>query len=238
MYSTTALPTPPSPLGRENYVDQYVAARFLCIEPITVLRKAREGRIPGHPMGTGPRRIWRFLLSELDEWLRSQVALKPPSVSSSRRQHSMRTKQQKGSLKRVRRPGGSEVWILRWREAQADGSRRPRKVVIGSVKDIRSESAAWLQVQQLGYGLTGELVGTPRPNTFGKLIEHFTEKELPELDDPQDEGRSLLHEAQLSRLSRQEDCPAMGESSAGIDQGSRGGRLASQYEARTNKGQS
>lgn len=103
----------------------------------------------------------------------------------------MRTKQQKGSLKRVRRPGGSEVWILRWREAQADGSRKPRKVVIGSVKDIRSESAAWLRVQHLGYGLTVELVGTPRPKTFGKLIEHFTEKELPELDDPQEEGRSF-----------------------------------------------
>jgi excisionase family DNA binding protein len=73
MSSTAITPTTPTPLGRENYVDQYVAARFLSVEPLTVLRWARAGRLPAHPIGTGPRRVWRFLLSELDAWLRSHV---------------------------------------------------------------------------------------------------------------------------------------------------------------------
>jgi hypothetical protein len=34
---------------------------------------AREGRIPAHPFGTGSRKRWYFLISELAEHLRAQV---------------------------------------------------------------------------------------------------------------------------------------------------------------------
>jgi excisionase family DNA binding protein len=57
---------------REAPVNQQHAARFLNLHPKTVLRKAREGSLPAHPVGTGRKR-WHFYLSELDQWLRSQV---------------------------------------------------------------------------------------------------------------------------------------------------------------------
>ena len=57
---------------REVPVSQKHAARFLNMHPKTVLRKAREGSLPAHPVGTDRKR-WHFYLSELDQWLRSQV---------------------------------------------------------------------------------------------------------------------------------------------------------------------
>jgi excisionase family DNA binding protein len=57
---------------REAPVSQQYAARFLNMHPKTVLRKAREGALPAHPVGTDRKR-WHFYLSELDDWLRSQV---------------------------------------------------------------------------------------------------------------------------------------------------------------------
>jgi excisionase family DNA binding protein len=57
---------------REAPVSQEHAARFLNLHPKTVLRKAREGSLPAHPVGAGRKR-WHFYLSELDQWLRSQV---------------------------------------------------------------------------------------------------------------------------------------------------------------------
>ena len=57
---------------REAPVNQKYAARFLNLHPKTILRKAREGSLPAHPVGTCRKR-WHFYLSELDHWLRSQV---------------------------------------------------------------------------------------------------------------------------------------------------------------------
>ena len=57
---------------REAPVGQKYAGRFLNMHPKTVLRKAREGSLPAHPVGTDRKR-WHFYLSELDHWLRSQV---------------------------------------------------------------------------------------------------------------------------------------------------------------------
>ncbi len=62
-----------SPVHIERYVDSKVAGRFLGLHPKTVERMARRGQLPGYPIGTGNRRRWRFLLSELDEWMRSTL---------------------------------------------------------------------------------------------------------------------------------------------------------------------
>lgn len=42
------------------------AAEYLKVEPRTILRWARERKIPAHPLMGTRRRIWRFLRSELD----------------------------------------------------------------------------------------------------------------------------------------------------------------------------
>jgi len=45
------------------------AAKFLRIHPRTVTRMARVGQLPAFRIGTH----WRFLPSDLDSWMRSQV---------------------------------------------------------------------------------------------------------------------------------------------------------------------
>jgi hypothetical protein len=57
----------------EPFVEANAAAEFLRYSSRTVKQMAREGRIPAHPFGTGPRKRWYFLISELAEHLRAQV---------------------------------------------------------------------------------------------------------------------------------------------------------------------
>jgi hypothetical protein len=49
----------------EPFVDAATAAAFLALRPRRVLELARSGVIPGHPLGNGRRRVWRFRLTEL-----------------------------------------------------------------------------------------------------------------------------------------------------------------------------
>ncbi len=71
MTTTTIASANPSPI--EYFVSAEEAGKFLGLHPRTVQRMAREGSIPGHPLGEGARKTWRFLLSELDAWMRSRV---------------------------------------------------------------------------------------------------------------------------------------------------------------------
>ena len=57
----------------EDFVDADRAAEFLSIDRETVIRWARNGTMPGHPLGAGRRRVWRFRFSELSNWAGSQV---------------------------------------------------------------------------------------------------------------------------------------------------------------------
>lgn len=91
----------------------------------------------------------------------------------------MRTRKQRGSLRRVRQKSGTEVWIFRWRERRADGSLRARKVVLGTSRSLRTETAAWQAVDALGLDLDAN---RPEhaviPRTIGELIRHYRETEL------------------------------------------------------------
>lgn len=49
----------------EPFVDARAAGQFLGLRPRRVLELARQSEIPGHPLGRGERRVWRFRLSEL-----------------------------------------------------------------------------------------------------------------------------------------------------------------------------
>jgi excisionase family DNA binding protein len=51
------------------------AALYLKVKPRTVLKWAKEARIPAHPLSGSKRVTWRFLKSELDGMLN------PPSVA-------------------------------------------------------------------------------------------------------------------------------------------------------------
>ena len=38
----------------------------------TITRWARQGYLPAHPLGEGKRKFWRFIESELSEWLEAK----------------------------------------------------------------------------------------------------------------------------------------------------------------------
>src|SRR6476660_7780562 len=49
------------------------AAEFLGgLNSRTVTRWAREGYLPAFPIGEGKRRLWRFLETDLEQWMLSQ----------------------------------------------------------------------------------------------------------------------------------------------------------------------
>jgi excisionase family DNA binding protein len=62
-----------SELVSECFVDADEAAKFLKINRRTLLHWARQGGLPAHPLGRGSRKTWRFLVSELTNWVRARV---------------------------------------------------------------------------------------------------------------------------------------------------------------------
>ena len=54
-----------NPETLEGFVDADEAGKFLSLNRRRVLELARAGKLPGHPIGDGARRVWRFRLSEL-----------------------------------------------------------------------------------------------------------------------------------------------------------------------------
>lgn len=70
----------------EHYVTAAEAANFLSINRLTLMRMARAGAVPAHPLGNGLRRVWRFLLSELDWWMRNRVNSPCRPCSPNRRE--------------------------------------------------------------------------------------------------------------------------------------------------------
>ena len=53
------------PQTLEGFVDADEAGKFLSLNRRRILELARAGKLPGHPIGDGARRVWRFRLSEL-----------------------------------------------------------------------------------------------------------------------------------------------------------------------------
>lgn len=48
------------------------AAGVLKMNSRTLVRWARSGYVPAHPLGEGKRRIWRFFENELLDWVKEQ----------------------------------------------------------------------------------------------------------------------------------------------------------------------
>jgi Helix-turn-helix domain len=57
----------------EPYVDAKEGAAFLRMHPKTLMRLARDGAVPAYSFTEGTRRHWRFLISELDKWMKTKV---------------------------------------------------------------------------------------------------------------------------------------------------------------------
>jgi excisionase family DNA binding protein len=64
----------------EPYVGPEEAAGFLKLNRLKVIRMARSGILPAHPLGTGKRRQWRFKISELDRHMQGGIKTDHPPV--------------------------------------------------------------------------------------------------------------------------------------------------------------
>ncbi len=64
----------------EPYVSPEEAAEFLKTNRLKVIRMARSGFLPAHPLGIGKRRQWRFKLSELDKHMQHGIEIASPPV--------------------------------------------------------------------------------------------------------------------------------------------------------------
>jgi hypothetical protein len=66
-----------------HLLDAHEAAQVLRMDSRTLVRWARLGQVPAHPMGEGRRKLWRFLEHELVEWLQARKVDKKIPVAST-----------------------------------------------------------------------------------------------------------------------------------------------------------
>jgi hypothetical protein len=85
---------------------------------------------------------------------------------------------QMGSLIRRARHSQSEVWEFRWREPGANGTRRHRRIVVGSADQISNESAARQAVAALQIEINQNMKSIQPAITIGDLVQHFQQREL------------------------------------------------------------
>jgi integrase len=90
-----------------------------------------------------------------------------------------RPRYQHGFFSRHRRKKGPEVWVYRWRDIDAKGKPKMRALVVGSVKQYSTETAAWKAVSTLRLDVNYH-TSLPEgiPGTFEQLVEHYRMIEL------------------------------------------------------------
>ncbi len=82
-----------------------------------------------------------------------------------------------GSLIRRARHSQSAVWEFRWREPGQDGTRRHRRIVVGSTDEISDAAAARKAVAALQIEINQNRKSTAAI-TIGDLVKHFQQREL------------------------------------------------------------
>jgi len=86
---------------------------------------------------------------------------------------------QNGSVIRAKRQCGPDVWEFRWRETGADGKRKHRRMVLGSVEQLVDETAARQAVSGLGIEFNrGSAWLKTRSTTVSDLVSHYQKREL------------------------------------------------------------
>ena len=81
------MPQPTKPLDcspvRRNPMTPVEAAALLQMDDQTLIRWARLGYAPAHPLGEGRRRMWRFFEDELLVWVGSQSNVREDQLRRS-----------------------------------------------------------------------------------------------------------------------------------------------------------
>ena len=86
---------------------------------------------------------------------------------------------QNGSIMRSERRQGPDVWEYRWREPGADGKRKHRRIVVGSVDRIADKAAAFRATSALRRDINlANMRCKAKPMTLSQLAEHYGQREL------------------------------------------------------------
>jgi len=86
---------------------------------------------------------------------------------------------QNGSVIREEQRRGPDVWEFRWREPGADGKRKHRRIVLGSVEQLADEAAARQATSALRLEFNrGDAWLKTRSTTIFDLVSHYREREL------------------------------------------------------------
>ena len=92
-----------------------------------------------------------------------------------------RTSHKHGSLKRADR-GKGKVWEFRWREVQIDGSVCRKNIVVGTLEEFPTESAAQSAVDAIRLTINRQTPQQLLKNvSFETLVKHYQEHELPDI---------------------------------------------------------
>src|SRR5260370_18013451 len=124
-----------------------------------------------------------------------------PSVLSEKEGNlRMRARYQQGSLKQIKRESGYLVWLFRWRETDPDGKRRPKKIVVGRVSELRTEADARRALQALRINVNMDLSEQARPpRKFADLVDHYRLKEvIPENNDRKSYSTKMAYKSYLT----------------------------------------
>src|SRR6202035_5725723 len=86
---------------------------------------------------------------------------------------------QNGSMMRTERHGGPDVWEFRWREPGADGKRKHRRMILGSIEQLADEAAARQAIATIRLDLNhGDAWLKTRSTAVSELAAHYREREL------------------------------------------------------------
>ena len=130
----------PPAMTFERVLNTEEAARLLQIHPKTLQKMAREGSVPAFASatsgGSGPR-PWTsgYVLAYAQSATRAVNTKGRFSVFT-------RTRYQYGSLETKERKKGKEVWEFRYYETDGRGERQRRAIMVGSLEEYPTESAA------------------------------------------------------------------------------------------------
>jgi hypothetical protein len=86
---------------------------------------------------------------------------------------------QNGSIMRTERRRGPDVWEYRWREPCADGKRKHRRMVVGSINQFVDKLAVFRATNALRRDINLANVRCKgKPVTLAQLADHYSQCEL------------------------------------------------------------
>jgi integrase len=91
---------------------------------------------------------------------------------------------QYGWIVRKARSKGPDVWVLRWREGDADKSR-----TLGTTQQLRTRAEA----QRAASKFTAEINNSIEVATFGQLVRRYLQEAIPERQSTAGPLRSMLN---------------------------------------------